>query len=365
MRSYFVVASALVLVLVTGCGTHPHMKMATALNHQDVYSRARFAAQLPAPFDEIHVSQTVLIEGGTGGDGKTNYPFPPTAFDHVLGEMLRASNGFRTVTVAGEEGAALHSDAAASGLLLNVELDLATVSFMERNGNFGWGIVGWLLGVTAIPSWWIHDEVYKVTATGKVTISDRASERVIAELDLGECVAEDALNFPERTSTVVPYLLTNVIPPTVIAADPDAVVGCLMPVALGDAMVKIRDAIEEAASAPPQALPPAQAPAGLSIDLPSTDAVTFEFVSPVDGDPVGETVDIELKLIFPKDSSDLGLVKINDEVAIEYVETATRPLRKEIPVTLEGVSFIRGKIVISVTFFSKQDPIEVVLRAPE
>ena len=356
MRAMIGLALGCVLVLTAGCGTHQHVKMATSLDHKQVYSAATFASPLPAPYDQVHVGRVQLAGGGVGGDGRTNYPFPREAFDWVVGEMLRETRGFKAVTVEGQEDSSYNPSGYTSGLHVQMELDSATVSFMDRNSNATWTVVGWISGLFAIPVWWVHDEIYRVTMNGRATITDRESNQVMAEIDLGELSAEDALSFTERSGSVVPYLLTNIIPPTTIACDPAAVVKCLGPVALADAMPRLRDAIEAAAVAPPSG--------GVQFEIPDTDAVAFDFQSPKEGDPAGDTVDVVFDLVFPKDSSDLGLVKINDDVVIKYDETGTRPARKRQKVDWDKTKFIRGKIVIRVELFTQRDPIIVVIRAP-
>ena len=80
--------------------------------------------------------------------GEKGYTFPREDFDRALAAMLMNTGGFRNVSLAEEiQGRAL---GAQEGLVLQVELDSQSITFVERNSNNIWGIIGWVTGIFAL-----------------------------------------------------------------------------------------------------------------------------------------------------------------------------------------------------------------------
>ena len=94
------------------------------------------------------------------------------------------------------------------------------------------------------------------------------------------------------------------------------------------------------------------------IELPTSNAITFDFQSPTDGEEAGgDMVDLRFDLVFPDDSTDLESVSVNGEVFIQYDPRRPIPVKKRLPVTPGEVQLVDGEIQISVTLFSKIEPV--------
>ena len=351
MGSSRTILAGLLLTVAVGCGTHQHKAMGTALDHKEIFSQTVFAEPMPELYSRLQVAETVMGEhlAKPLETGEKGYAFSRKTFDRVLGEILRETRGFQTVAVAGGGG----SDGS-PGLVLQVHLDAQGVTFKKWNSNMGWGIAGWVLGVLAIPVQWIHDEVYGLDFRGRVIISDGETGDVLQEIGLGDCSAEDALNFHERTSSFVPYLLTNVIPPTAVSPDPDSILEALLPAALGPAMANLREGFEAIAAM--------AAVDRYSVYVPDSSAVTIEILSPVDGEEVkGDSVDLKFELVFPEDCEDLEKVEVNGEVELRNDPRFPIPVKQRVPLEKFGVSPVDGEIRISVTLRKEIRPIVAVI----
>lgn len=348
-----------ILIFSSGCGVHSHRRMGTAVDHRDVISRASFSEPMPGRYAHLTIARTVIGETPAVEEGteelNEEYSFPVEAFDETLAEVLRQTGAFETVTVLGEDGDS--EEPPDLGLLLQVELETQSVAFIKRNSNMAVGLGIWLTGI-GFPAQWVHDEVYRVEFQGTAAILDYSTDELLGTVPLEECMVEEALNFHERTSSVVPYLLTNLIPPTVIGSDPASVVETLLPVAISETLVQMRDAFEGIAESFP--------PDGIRIWDPESGAVTFEFENPKKLAVVqGETVDLDLGLTLSRGTSDLIRVTVNGEVVIDAKsDSESIPEGNSLRVEKPGVEFQDGQITVSVLLHSEGDPVEVIYIRP-
>ncbi len=368
------VVGLLALLTAMGCSTaHVHRSLGTGPDHREIFSAIPAAGKFPAPYNHIRVGRSQVNDTGAGGeqDATTVYEFPESAFDEALAAILLETGGFDSVEVAAAEGKLLGSGSTGvAGLVLTMEVNAPSLTFQNRE-EWGWGVGGWLIGI-GVPTWWFHDEVYRLRFDGRAILTDPRTGATVGEVALGECYAEDSLNFFERNDSILPYLITAFVPPTVVASQPEALVESLLPVALASGIGPMIEAIEnlepgEVTSAGRDTSEPREPPAGrgIVIDLPDSSAVKFVFRSPRPGQVVtGDELDLEFQLVFPRDSRDLAQVEVNGEVVLPEEEGQPLPVKKQIPVEVSGVAFSAGEIVIAVTLVSKMDTIEAKIRRP-
>jgi hypothetical protein len=344
-----------ILVLVGfGCGTHDHARIGTELDRQEIISGMAFDEPMRGRYAHLAIAPTVLspeqyepLEGV-----KKEYQFPREAFDQTLADILRACGGFETVTLMEEGGKTLAvEDLPERGLLLEVQLDYQSLCFREREDT-AWGIFVWLVCL-GFPAQWVHDQVFEIDMDARARITDLVTMELLDEVDLGECYAEQALNFHERTTTIWPYLLAGLIPPTTVSSDPEEVLRSLLPLAFGDALLDIRDALEKKR--------------GVRIRAPSSDLVKFVVHNPEEGSLPEETaVDLSMDLVFPKDSSDLLRVTVNGDKILDATdESKPIPAGRRVPIEMTGVAFQDGRIAVSVLLLSQPGrPVEAEILLP-
>lgn len=357
-----IILAASLALLGGACAAHPHRALGTRVGHDD--ARARFDSTLTGRCASLAVAPTLFASsrGRHLEEGEREYIIERELFDGMLLEMLRASGGFRSVEPAILEESSGGEVVSREGVLLQLELDSQSLRYVSGSANQGLVIAMWYL-LLGLPAQWIHDETYALRFTGRGRITDGETGRVLQEVDLGECSAESSFNFLERTSSVGTWLLTLLLPPPAITPDEEALLKGLGPSALADAFGRLKPAFEEidrGILAPPPEVQAELSPEGrVRILHPDAPEVAFAFRSPSEGDPLeGETVDLDLDLVFPEDASDLAQVTVNGEVVLRYEEGRPVPLEKRLPLRRRNVPLDNGKVTISVRLHSATTPVE-------
>ena len=350
-----------ILVLAAGCGAHSHRVLGTDLDHHEIYSAAAFARPMADEYAKLTILPTVVKEQRFEpiDNGDQEYPFSPEIFDHELERFLEESGGFDVVKCVEGEDALDGAGVPADGLILQLEIDSQSLTYIDDDSSRGWTIAMWyfLLG---IPAWWVHDQNFELTFAGRAVIRDRESGRVLKEVDLGTGFAKESLNFHERGETIGPYLWVLVIPPPTVQPSAESIMRALAPAAMVEPMQRLTAAFSELDEAP-VALPPEKRM--VSIQTPQTAAVGFAFESPTEGaDLDGNTIDVAFDLVFPRDSRDLAWVSINGTFVVRYDDGRPIPIQKQMRIEQDGVAFSDGAIRISVKLFSRTDPIRASIK---
>jgi hypothetical protein len=228
----------LVLSASAGCATHPHATLGTAIDATGrraelltVPPALRAAGRLPA------IAVHVTIPGAEAQDDAL-------AFDAaVLGDevvaLLRASRVFESVfPVSGlraeAEGGrpyvlAAADEARALGASLLVEASVEAPVLRRTERAF---VIPTLVWATGFPSHWFHNHTYRLDLRIRLRLRDLNTGEVLPERPLEPAFAEDDLNFFERTSSVLTYLLGIPLATPFCPVDEDKVARALAPAAL-------------------------------------------------------------------------------------------------------------------------------------
>ncbi len=351
-----------ILVLATGCGAHSHLGLGTGVDHESIYSVAAFDEAMSEEYAQLTVLPTVVREQRVASirDGDREYPFSPEIFDHELEEFLLRSGGFDVVKCVQSEDDLDAEDVPRDGLLLQVEIDSQSLTYIDDESSSGWTIAMWYL-MLGIPAWWVHDQTFELHFEGRAVIRDRASGRVVKEVDLGSGSSQESLNFHERGESLSPYLWVFVIPPPTVTPSADCLMHALAAQAMMEPMQRLTAGFQDLETSPVE-LPPEERV--IAINLPQTAAVSFEFREPHVGAAVeSDTLDITFDLVFPRDSRDLAWVSINGTFIVRYDDGRPIPIQKRMPIEEAGVAFDDDRIRISVKLFSRTEPIRAEIAA--
>ncbi len=146
--------------------------------------------------------------------------------------LLDATGAFEAVIPVGRDRARpdIHlakEEARERGASLLVAASVESPSLRRTERAFALPLA--LGAFTGFPSMWFHNHAYAMEFPVRLRLHDLNTNDALPERPVVPARAEEQLNFHERTSSVLTYLLTNVFPSPFCPVDEDKVARALLP----------------------------------------------------------------------------------------------------------------------------------------